>query len=554
MDLYLVRNLLGSGKTIYDINLKVTFYARVSTDKDEQLNSLNNQIGYYKEFINKCPNWTYVEGYYDEGITGTSALKRENFLRMILDGKKGMFDLIITKEISRFSRSTLDSIKYTQELLASGIGVFFQNDNINTLHSDSELRLTIMSSIAQDEVRKLSERVKFGFRRSIADGRVLGNDNIYGYTKKGGKLIIEPNEAKIVEKIFELYLTGIGLRAIGKKLLENGITNRSGKEFGYSTIKRIIQNPKYKGFYCGNKSHKVAYNLDTVKKLDQSEWVIFKDEENVPPIIVTAVWERANAIYQKRSQEVKAKETSYSNKFVYSRKIFCKNHQVAYYHATYKYKSGNKHIWQCKRYSEKGLEGCTMPVIYQDELDEIMRQLINFTVNTDKTNIIDDVLVLLNEEQVQNNLIDRLNSLETQIIDTKKRKDKLLDLSINGIISDNEFKSRNTRFNTEIEMLENKMDAIHSSINKNKIALSSIEKMREIINQELDSNIIITAELVESFIEKITVLEGSTKECINLEIKSKLFSRPINVNVNRTKTNVKIELSNLCAVTSFCSS
>ena len=171
MDLYSVRNLLSMGKTIYDINLKVTFYARVSTDKDEQLNSLNNQISYYTEFINKCPNWTYVEGYYDEGITGTSANKRENFLRMIEDGKKGKFDLIITKEISRFSRNTLDSIKYTQELLAAGIGVFFQNDSINTLQSDSELRLTIMSSIAQEEVRKLSERVRVGFRRSIADGK-----------------------------------------------------------------------------------------------------------------------------------------------------------------------------------------------------------------------------------------------------------------------------------------------------------------------------------------------------------------------------------------------
>ena len=205
MDLYSVRNLLHFGKTIYDINLMVTFYARVSTDKDEQLNSLNNQIGYYKEFIKECPNWEYIEGYYDEGITGTSALKRESFLKMIEDGKKGKFDLIITKEISRFSRCTLDSIKYTQELLASGVGVYFQNDNINTLHSDSELRLTIMSSIAQDEVRKLSERVRFGFKRSIAEGKVLGNDNIYGYRKENGKLIVIPEEAEIVRKIFDFY-------------------------------------------------------------------------------------------------------------------------------------------------------------------------------------------------------------------------------------------------------------------------------------------------------------------------------------------------------------
>ena len=552
MDLYSVRNLLSMGKTIYDINLKVTFYARVSTDKDEQLNSLNNQISYYTEFINKCPNWTYVEGYYDEGITGTSANKRENFLRMIEDGKKGKFDLIITKEISRFSRNTLDSIKYTQELLAAGIGVFFQNDSINTLQSDSELRLTIMSSIAQEEVRKLSERVRFGFRRSIADGKVLGNDNIYGYTKKDGKLIIEPKEAKIVERIFELYLTGLGLRAIGGKLLEEGITNRNGKEFGYSTIKRIIQNPKYKGYYCGNKSHKVAYNLDEIKKLDQSEWVMYKDDENVPQIIDEVIWERANAIFQKRSKEVKNKETSYTNKFVYSRKIFCGEHDVAYYHATYKYKSGVKHIWQCKRYSEKGLEGCKLPIIYQDELDEIVRQVVNSLV-VHKTDIIADILDLFSGDEVQNGLKEKLGALEKQIKDTLKRKDRLLDLSIDGTISQNEFKARNEKFNIEIENLKMEIDTVKNNINENTLALSSIEKLRNLINEELKDDTKITTELVESIIEKITVLKSSTKESIDLEVKINLFSEPQSYNVKRAENPVIERVSGDFDITSFCS-
>ncbi|MEF9976874.1 MAG: recombinase family protein, partial [Oscillospiraceae bacterium] len=165
--LYSIRNELQNGKSIYDLKLRVTYYARVSTDKDEQLHSIKNQIDYYEEYIRANTNWTFVNGYIDEGLSGTSVAKRESFLRMIDDAKLKKFDFIITKEISRFSRNTMDSINYTQQLLSFGVGVLFQSDNINTLMPDAELRLTIMSSIAQDEVRKISERVKFGFKRAV---------------------------------------------------------------------------------------------------------------------------------------------------------------------------------------------------------------------------------------------------------------------------------------------------------------------------------------------------------------------------------------------------
>ena len=217
MDLYEIRIALNAGKSIYDLPLRVTYYARVSTDKDEQIHSLSAQVQYYSDFIRKCPNWTYVEGYVDEGISGTSVRKRENFLRMIDDAKDGRFDFIITKEISRFSRNTLDSIQYTQELLKSGVGVLFQSDNINTLMPDAELRLTLMSSIAQDEVRKISERVKFGFKRSIENGTVLGNNRIWGYQKQNGSLAVNEKEEEIVRLIFELYANQrMGIRTIAK--------------------------------------------------------------------------------------------------------------------------------------------------------------------------------------------------------------------------------------------------------------------------------------------------------------------------------------------------
>lgn len=205
MDLYEVRNQMSMGKSIYNLPLKVTYYARVSTEKEEQQNSFKNQIMYYENKIKANNKWTFIEGYVDEGITGTSANKREDFNRMVEDGKNGMFDLILTKETSRFARNTVDTLVSTRELLDKGVGVYFETDNINTLSTEGELRLTIMASLAQDESRKISERVKFGHKRSIEQGRVLGNNTIWGYKKENGKLIILENEAKIIRKIFDIY-------------------------------------------------------------------------------------------------------------------------------------------------------------------------------------------------------------------------------------------------------------------------------------------------------------------------------------------------------------
>ncbi len=207
MDLYTVRNNIMKGVPLQELNLRVCFYARVSTDKDEQLHSLSNQISFFNDNISKVlTNWEFIGSYIDEGISGTQVKKREEFLRMIEDAKRHKFDLILTKEISRFSRSTLDSIMYTQELLSNGVGVYFLNDNINTILPDSELRLTMMSSIAQDEVRKtFPKRVSFGMKRSIDNGVVLGCSNIYGYVKDKGKLVIDDEQAKMIKIIFDRY-------------------------------------------------------------------------------------------------------------------------------------------------------------------------------------------------------------------------------------------------------------------------------------------------------------------------------------------------------------
>ncbi|MBR4231545.1 MAG: recombinase family protein [Bacilli bacterium] len=297
MDLYAIRKKLNMGINLSSLNLKVTFYARVSTDHLDQQNSLQNQKDYFTALIKNNKNWQYIPGYIDEGISGTSIKKRDSFLKMIDDAKTNKFDLIVTKEISRFSRNTLDSIKYTRELLSYGVAVLFINDNINTLLSDSELRLTIMASMAQDEIRRLSERVKFGMNQAINKGTILGNDMLYGYKKdrNTGNLYIIQDEAIIVQKMYYLYgVKNYSINKIVNILNKEGLKTRQNNKWCTSTISRMLRNPKYKGFYCGRKSEIIDYMTKQLRNNPQKEWVLYKDEDKIPPIIDEKLWNKVN--------------------------------------------------------------------------------------------------------------------------------------------------------------------------------------------------------------------------------------------------------------------
>ena len=301
MLLYKVREELLKGKTIFQLPLRVTFYARVSTETDEQLNSLDNQISFFKDYIKSNKNWVYVTGYIDEGLSGSSVTKRKNFLKMITDSKNNMFDLIVTKEVSRFSRNLAASIKYTQELLNNNVGVYFQANGINTYDPNSEFILNMMGSVAQEEVKRLSSRIKWGHREAIKKGRILGSSSITGYKKDNTRFIIVPEEKEKVEKIFTLYATEkYGLSKLALELHKQGINNSKGNIYDQDTLKRIIQNPKYKGFYCGHTTEVIDYKTKKRIQIPKKEQVIYKDK-NIPPLVTEELWNKANEILTKRS-------------------------------------------------------------------------------------------------------------------------------------------------------------------------------------------------------------------------------------------------------------
>lgn len=517
MNLYKIREEFKEGKTVYDLNLRVTYYARVSTDKYEQLNSLENQVTFFEEMIREKPNWFFVDGYVDEGISGTSTEKRDAFNRMISDGKAGKFDLIVTKEVSRFARDTLDSIKNTRDLLSYGVGVYFINDNINTLEPDSELRLTIMTSLAQDEVRKLSERVKFGYQRSIKNGRVLGNNEIWGYEKKNCKLIIVEEEAKMIRRIFELYCTNkYGMHTIANMLYKEGYKNKNGNALAMTTIANIIKNPKYKGYYCGNKTTVIDYKLKTVITKEKEDWVIYKDYDNVPPIVSEEIWDLANNIYKQRQNKTSHVDKKlYQNRYMFSGKIKCSCHDRSFHRKIYKYKTKDDEIvWLCPYNNMKKEEKCKTPILYEKKLINILRvELTDFI--SKKESIIYTLTELYKDNISLRNFEHELHKLQSDIEKIKKKKEKLLNHNVNNIITDKEFKEQNDICNDTIKTLEENIDKINQEQEKANNIIEEINKLEALVKKKLKNP---SNEMILDLLDKIVVYDTEDKTKVKLKI------------------------------------
>ena len=462
MDLYTVRNNIMKGIPLQELKLKVCFYARVSTDKDEQLHSLSAQVSFFNDYISKVPNWHFIGSYIDEGISGTSVKKREEFLRMIEDAKKHKFDLILTKEISRFSRSTLDSIKYTQELLQNGVGVYFLNDNINTILPDSELRLTMMSSIAQDEVRRLSERVSFGMRRSIDSGVVLGCSNIYGYVKDKGKLVIDEKQAEMIKIIYDRYAnTTDGLSKVSKYLYSLGYKSKTGKRLDTTILTRIIENPKYKGYYCGHKTEVLDYRTKKKKKLSESDWIIYKDTENVPQIVSEELWERANKKLKQRQESFASRAVNkavFQNRYTYSGKIYCGTHNLTY-HRSSAGKRKNNPVWECQVYRKESLKGCSNPRVFEFELDTLFKDMFNKLLKR-KNYIFNEIVSVCENYLESHNNDSEIKNIESKILLLNNKKDKLLELVMEEYLEKADYKKQVDLLNEEINSYQNKLNEL----------------------------------------------------------------------------------------------
>ena len=522
MDILNIRALLRT-KPIYDIPLRVTYYARVSSESDEQLNSLDNQIAYYEDLIKRNRAWTYVPGYVDEGLSGISTKKRKHFNEMIADAKEGAFDLIVTKEISRFARNTLDSLQYTRELLGWGVGVFFQNDNINTLDEDAELRLTIMSSIAQDELRKLSSRVKFGHQQAIKSNVVLGNSRIFGYRKDEKRLVIDESQAPMVRDLFRLYATGeYSMKQLETLFYEQGYRNYNGNKIAHTTMSGIISNPKYKGYYVGKNVRIVDMFTKKQKFLPPEEWVMFKDEtgEIVPAIVSEELWDKANEVLTRRSEDVKNRQGICNHANLLTGKLYCAHCGAAYYRRESKSKDGTVNSkWVCSGKINNGADSCPSFPIYEDEIKPILFEVFSET-RVDVEALLASYEEMFRSMEADDETAGQMEEQKRIIALADQKKNKLLELVTTGAITTANFKSMTASCDRETEEAQKTLTELEEQ-------LFTKEEYRKHIGEvkaRLDAAVrdastgMITNEFVAQYIDKIIVTSDGN-DTAKLEIK-----------------------------------
>lgn len=458
---------MNQERKIVDVRKRVAAYCRVSTDHEDQANSFESQQRYFRQYIERNPDWELYEIFADEGISGTNTKKRSEFKRMIACAKEGDFDLIITKEISRFARNTLDSIYYTRDLKKHGVGVIFMNDNINTLDGDAELRLAIMSSIAQEESRKTSERVKWGQKRQMEQGVVFGR-SMLGYDVKDGKMTINEEGAKIVRLIFHKFANeNKGTHVIARELREAGITPMRVKEWSNTVILRVIRNEKY----CGDLVQKKTFTPDFLsheKKYNrgEEEFVIIKNHHE--PIVSRELFEKANRILDEKSltQEGKAK---HSNRYPFSGKIKCGCCGSSYV-ARYKNRNNGTRYkaWQCYKSATQGSPhtdkagnplGCSNPSIRNEDAVHIM-YLVTRSLQLEEKKITANLLSVIQSVLSVNTNYSHIEKLKEQIQSVEDKRTQLIDLCISGAITKQEFITKREACDKEISELQDTISGI----------------------------------------------------------------------------------------------
>lgn len=492
--------------------IKVAAYCRVSTDFDDQLNSLSVQISYFTEYINNHDGYELIEVYYDEGITGTSTKKRNGFNRMISDCENGKINLILTKEVSRFARNTVDTLNYTRRLSELNVGVIFMNDGIDTRDKDGELRLTIMSSIAQEESRKISERVKWGMRRRMEKGVVLGCGRIYGYKVIGGKLEIVPEEAEIIKDIFHMYLyDGKGSTAIAKELDGRGIPTLKNRVWSGQHVLKILNNEKYAGDLTQWKVYKpnVLAEKTFINHGDNPNAPLITVKNHHEPIVSREVFDAVQE-ERKRRGWLTREGKKHSNSFWLSGKMVCGKCGYSYIMS-----GSSKNTNICLRCRNRALYG-------KEKHTAINGELIGCDAHTVDERIVatamKNILEQINElrpvlekqmfEEIQDiQLIQKdvdVTPLKEKIAKLENKKHKAIDLMLDDLISKDNLKKQTEIYDNEIARITEEIARNQDIAAKHNTQMAEIKKTVEYM-QKLSDCTSESKELYRSLLKQIVV-------------------------------------------------
>ena len=434
-------------------NSKVVFYGRVSTEHEEQTYALCNQMQWYEELKKNYPNWNVIERYVDDGITGTQAKKRPEFMRMIDDAKTGKFDLIVTREVARFARNTVECLEITRQLKNYGVEVFFVQDGIRTMDNEGEMILTIRAMVAQEESRKMSERIKAGQAISRKNGVLYGNGNLLGYDRVGDTYVINQEQAKTVRMIFDLYESGLGVQAIRDELIKRERINSSGFiKWDSTRILRCLKNTIYKGIMAYNKSHRNNF-LEQKVIVNHDETTFEYVAATFEPIISEEQWEHCKLIRESRRNlrivNVDGKANMqylgmHKSSNVWTKKMRCRCGSSMRMDNWRPKLNGERPVgYKCYNQLNKGANKivnresesfCDMRAICGWKL-EMMAQAVFKRVWKDSELLEKSIKIFMNETVMEQQDIERIrNSYRLEIKKFNEKAERLIEMRLNGEI------------------------------------------------------------------------------------------------------------------------
>lgn len=482
--------------------LRVAAYARVSTDSDEQATSYDTQVDHYTNYIRKNPEWEFAGVFSDEGIIGTYTKKRAGFNKMIEEAMEGNIDYIITKSISRFARNTLDCLKYIRKLKENNIPVYFEKENINTMDAKGEVLLTIMASLAQQESQSLSQNVKLGFQYRFQQGQVQVNHNRFlGYTKdEYGKLVIVPEEAKIVKRIYREYLEGASLRDIKEGLEKDKIVNGAGnRKWHVSNLNQILTNEKYMGDALLQKTYTVDFlNKKRVKNdgIAPQYYVENSHEAIIPKEIFMRVGEemdrRANMVSGKGKRRI------YSSKYALSSIVYCSKCGDIYRRIAWNNRGKKYTVWRCCTRVTNGPDACHARTIKEDDLQEAVVEAINQLIS--ESSELKEIIKENIEKVIAGDGSSQIEEIDQEML---KVQEELLKVA--------NAKKDYTDLADRVEELRNEKEKILLEMAEEKNEQSRLKELEEFLdNQELEIESY-DEELVRKLIDKIVIYEENLK-------------------------------------------
>ena len=499
----------------------VAIYARVSTEHEAQLSALDNQVQYYDEIMARHPDWTLYDRYIDEGITGTSIKKRKNFMKMMKDAQEGKFDLIVTREVSRFARNTVDTLQETRKLKKIGVEVYFTEDNIWTFKDDDgELKLTIMATLAQNESKKTSQRVKAGLRIAFTNGIYMGSGNILGYNKiDKNTMVVNEDQAEIIRYIFKEYNNGVGTTTIARNLKKRGCKTSTGLDrWSASYITHVLRNQFYAGTIVYNKQYIPDY-LEQKARKNRGEVEQIVVEGTHEPIITQEEFEKAQARLDRHSKPKSNGDRTAIGvpKTIWSKKMICECGSTFNRRKYHDSKKGKTYCFECYNrkthpkgnYYEYGYQFCEVKDVPEWKLKD-MAHFIFRSLTQDDNNRAELEKILMNGIKIDTYEVDEINKeierYNKLISDNTIKLDRLLNVYLEKIVNPSEYESMHRELSDKIELYKLEKEDLEKRLKRLEPPELKIERAKQSVRRLLDFNYNgIDDRLIEEVVERIIV-------------------------------------------------